>query len=154
MKEFELLYKIKDLERDIVMFITRDSFECNNFPLSTPTQIRIVNYILKHGKNNIYQKDIEKNLNLTRATLSGVLKTMEKNGIIKREINENDGRSKKIILSREIEKKFIKNQNKLIKTEKILTKDINKQELLVFTNVLNKMKENINDYYVDKEGND
>ena len=154
MKEYEWLYQIKNLEKNIALFIAKDSYNCDNFSPPTPTQIIIVNYILEHDKENIYQKDLEKNLNLTRATLSGVLKTMEKNGIIKREINNNDARSKKIILSDEMEQRFIESQNRLADVANILTKDIDKEEIEIFKEVLNKMKDNISKYNTDKERND
>ena len=152
MKEYELLYQLKELEKNIVLFLTKDRCSCNMTP-PTPTQIRIVDYILKHGKENIYQRDLEKDLNLTRATLSGVLKTMEKNGIIKREINNNDARSKKIILNNKFEELFINSQNKLAKAESILTDNINNEELMTFKSVLNKMGNNIIEYN-NKERND
>lgn len=152
MKEYELLYQLKELEKNIVFFLTKDRCDSNVTP-PTPTQIRIVDYIFKHGKDNVYQRDLEKELNLTRATLSGVLKTMEKNGIIKREINNTDARSKKIILNSKFEELFIKSQNKLAKAEYILTDNINNEELMTFKNVLNKMKNNIIKYN-SKERND
>ena len=146
MKEYELLYQIKDLEKNIIMYITKNKIECNEFPLPTPTQIRIVDYILKHDKNSIYQKDLEKNLNLTRATLSGVLKTMEKNGIINRVVNNHDARSKKIILSDKASKKFKEGRKRLEKTESILTNNISNEEIEMFKNILIKMKANISKY--------
>ena len=145
MKEYELLYQIKELEKNIVLFFTKDKCNCNVTP-PTPTQIRIVDYIFKHGKENVYQRDLEKELNLTRATLSGVLKTMEKNGIIKRKVNNNDARSKKIILNNKFEELFINSQHKLSEAENILTNNVTDQELKIFKEVLSKMKSNIVKY--------
>ncbi len=154
MKDFELLYKIKELEKNIVIYITKDDNKCNDFLPLTPAQIRIVDYILKNNRNNIYQRDLEKNLNLTRATISGVLKTMEKNGILKRTINSNDARSKQIILNEKIERHFDEINYKLSEIEKILTKDVSEEELTIFREVLNKMKTNISNYNTDYERND
>ena len=144
MKEHELLYQLKELEKNIVFFLTKDKLVCHKLPPPTPTQIQIVNYILKHNKEDIYQKDIEKSLNLSRATLSGVLNTMEKNNIIKRVINSNDLRSKKIILNEEAKVVFERSKKRLFEAEKILIENINQKEMETFLDVLNKMKENIN----------
>lgn len=154
MKKNKLLYQIKELEKYIVLFLTKDRCNCQNISTPTPTQIMIVNYIMTHDKNNIYQRDLEKELNLTRATLSGVLKTMEKNKIITRMIDINDARSKKIILNSKYEEIFKNSQKKLSETEKILTKNIDSKELEVFNNVLNKMKDNIKLQLNNTEGDD
>ena len=141
MKEQKILYQIKDLDRKIYALLIKNN---RHFLPLTPTQIRIIHYIIKHDDREVYQRDIEKDLNLTRATLSGVLKTMEKNNIIKRNININDARSKQIILNDDVKADFIKNKKYLLEIEKKLVKDINKEEIDIFLNVLNKMKENIN----------
>ena len=45
-------------------------------------QMQIIKYILKHDGKTIYQRDLEEVFNLRRATISGILKTMEKNNVI------------------------------------------------------------------------
>lgn len=151
MKKIKLLYQMKDLNKDISVYLHKDQNINNNHQPPTATQIRIINYILSRNEK-IYQRDLEKNLNLTRATLSGVLKTMEKNNILKRTINTKDARSKEIIINEDIKEEFIKIKKKLYNAEKIITKGINKEEIDIFLKVLNKMKENINIEL--KEGND
>ena len=151
MKELKILYQIKDLNKDITLYLHKDQNINKNHQPPTATQIRIINYILNKNEK-VYQRDLEKNLNLTRATLSGVLKTMEKNGILKRTINTNDARSKEIIINEGIKEDFIKIKKRLYNAENLIIKDINKEEIDIFLKVLNKMKENINIEL--KEGND
>ncbi len=151
MKELKILYQIKDLHKDITLYLHKDQNINKNHQPPTATQIRIINYILNKNEK-VYQRDLEKNLNLTRATLSGVLKTMEKNGILKRTINTNDARSKEIIINEGIKEDFIKIKKRLYNAENLIIKDINKEEIDIFLKVLNKMKENINIEL--KEGND
>ena len=79
MKDVKVLYQIKSLEKAIMRFFIRDLDvkkldNCCSIP---PTQMQIIGYILENKDKNIYQKDLEKVLNLTRATVSGVLATME-----------------------------------------------------------------------------
>ena len=47
----------------------------------------------------IYQKDIEKNFVVRRSTASGILDTMEKNGMLMRIPSDFDARSKRIVLT-------------------------------------------------------
>ena len=150
MKDAHLLYEIKELEKRITMFLMKNNGICHDFPPPTPTQIQIVKYIIKNDKKDIYQKDLEKSLNITKATLSGVLKTMEKNGILKRIIKESDARSKKIVLDENFKSIFQKNKKKLLETEKILIKNINDEELEIFTKILNKIKENVNNELTER----
>lgn len=72
----------------------------------TPTQMQIIEYILEHDGSCVYQKDLENVLKLRRATVSGVLQTMEKNDFIERVIDKNDTRVKKIILNKKTSKIF------------------------------------------------
>ena len=150
MKSHETLYKIRSLEKMIIrLFIDEKEFipeQCNlkkHKIFTTPTQMQIIAYILKHKNEDIYQRDLENVLKLRRATVSGVLKTMEKNGFIIRITDKEDTRIKKIILNKNAEEIFEKGEKKLDELEKIIIKDISKTDLKIFSNVIDKMKENI-----------
>lgn len=142
MKEYKLLYQIKTLEKLIGrMFICCDRFEKIIPP--TPTQMQILEYILEHPKENIYQKDLEDILNLRRATVSGVLQTMEKNNLIERIIDSEDSRVKRIILNPEAKKIFKAHEKILREIEKNIIKGIPEEELLQFLKVIHKMQNNL-----------
>ena len=143
MTKKSVIFEIKSLEQEIVRFIFADiNFPCD-YKMPTPTQMQIISYILKRGKENVYQKDLEDVLKLRRATVSGVLGTMEKNNLIKRIINENDTRSKKIILNASLEASLKKHINEIAKWEKKIVKDISKEDMTTFIKVVRQMKKNI-----------
>ena len=79
MKDKSVLFEIKKFQG----LITKELITNESNSIST-TQYLIIKYLIKNRDKDVYQKDIEKSLNLTRATTSGVLGTMEKNGLIKR----------------------------------------------------------------------
>jgi len=144
MKDYKILYQIKDLEKNILRNINIcTKLDKKELPTSL-TQIQIIKYIIDNYNQDIYQKDLEDKLNLRRATISGVLKTMEKNKLIERISNKQDQRSKKIILNKKISKKITEHFEKVNEIENKLIKNISKEELEIFSNVLNKMKYNIN----------
>lgn len=148
MKEERLLYQIKSLEKMIFRALIQEKDmieEFNNHP--TPTQMQIMEYILKHQEEEIFQKDLEKVLNLRRATVSGVLQTMEKNNLIERITSKEDARIKTIILNPKAKEMFLEKEKRILELEKIVGKDIQKEDLEIFSNVLKKMKENIKNYY-------
>lgn len=145
-----VLFKIKELDKKIVRTMLKENSDINIPPL-TSTQIQILKYMIEHQNEDIYQKDLENILNLRRATVSGVLQTMEKNNLIKREIYENDIRVKKIILNEKTKNIFQKNKQKIDEIEKNITKNISKKDLNDFIKVIDKLINNLNEY---EKGND
>ncbi len=144
MKDDKIIYQIKMLEKLIFRYFFSD-LDCDCSQMPTPTQMQIIEYILMNDDCQIYQKDLEEILNLRRATVSGVLQTMEKNNLIQRVTNSNDARTKKIILNEKAKKIFTESQNKVKEVEEILIKNISKEELNKFLEVLNKMIQSLKD---------
>ncbi|MDD6942140.1 MAG: MarR family transcriptional regulator [Bacilli bacterium] len=150
MNDNKVLYEIKSLEKMLVReLINNSDIKDKENLLPTPTQCQIIEYILNNKNKDIYQKDLEKVLNLRRATVSGVLHTMEKNGLIKRVTDESDTRTKKIILNKKIPKRFNEYSKKIKKIENNIIKDISDKDLEIFLKVISQMKESIK----KKEGN-
>ena len=149
--EKRVLYQIKTLDKLIfrtlmgdVGFDEKRIEEIKKNKVITPTQMYIISYILKSPEGEVEQKDLEKVLNLRRATVSGVLHTMEKNDLIVRITNELDTRKKKIRLNSKAEEIFCENRKNFEKLEKIVRRDIEEEDLEVFFRVVEKMKQNIN----------
>lgn len=111
----------------------------------SPLQFKVLDYLLQNKNTDICQRDLEKSLKVSKATISEVLLTMEKNGIIKRVASLNDARSKNIVVT----DSSLKRYNELKKIEKEmnhkLTKNISEEELNIFLTIMNKMKENLNE---------
>lgn len=142
-RDDNILFKIKSINKLIIKKLSYGN-SIETFKV-TPTQIEIIEYIL-NSDSKVYQRDLEKILNLSRATVSGVLITMEKNRLIKRVTDENDLRSKQIILNKVAKQEFLKTKEKIIALSKIINKDITLEELEIFSRVIDKMKNNINKY--------
>lgn len=142
-----IIYKIKELDKAILRNVRlsdmefADKFQISNN--STPTQMKVLGYMIDNYGKEIYQKNLEEKLDLSRATISDVLKRMENNGLITRLQNENDVRSKRIILSDGANKVFEKGIERIDYIEKKAIKDISQGDLEVFIKVINKMIKNI-----------
>ena len=104
---------------------------------------KIIEYILEHEGEEIYQKDLEKIFDIRRATVSGVLQTMEKNNLIQRITDTNDTRTKKIILNEKAKQILQKSKEKMNELSKNITEGISPKELENFINTIKKMKENL-----------
>ncbi|MBP2033680.1 DNA-binding MarR family transcriptional regulator [Clostridium algifaecis] len=90
----------------------------------TAVQARILGFIYcKSNKKDIFQRDIEEELDIRRSSVTSVLQLMEKNGYINRISVSKDARLKKIIITEkglEIQKKvyyFILEMEKSLKDE-------------------------------------
>ena len=147
LKEESILYKLKAIDKLVVRNLT-SKFDILNFNtklenMPSRSQLEIVHYILEHINEEVYQKDLERALNLRRATISGILGTMEKNGFIERTIDDKDTRVKKITLSNKALDRYYKGKEYIEHIENTVLKGISDEELKVFNNVLEKMTLNL-----------
>lgn len=108
----------------------------------SPIQIDIMEY-LAETEGKIYQKDIEKEFQLRKSTISGILDTMQKNGIIQRAENSEDFRSKQITLTEKGKKNYKEVIKEILKMEELIAKNISKQDVEKFFKVIDQIKENL-----------
>lgn len=108
----------------------------------TPVQSRIVMFLFDK-EEEICQKDIEKFVSCNKSTMSAVLNTMEKNGLIIRVGSDIDSRRKIIKLTDK--SSYIANilRNDKEKIDEILSSDISNEEYATLSFILNKIKKNI-----------
>lgn len=144
MEDKNIFNSIKELEKGIVRKIMNETSHDEMYSKPSIAQMQIIKYILKHDGKTIYQRDLEEVFNLRRATISGILKTMEKNNVIIRVCDPNDARGKIVILSDDAKKFFKEKETLFKKLETVLKKDISKEELETFYKVILKMRDNIN----------
>lgn len=153
MNEKSVLYKIKELDKEILKTFISDNL-CDDKKIDTskvlaPTQMKIIEYILSNKGKDIFQKDLEEVLNISRATISGILQTMEKKELIKRVSDSIDTRTKKIILNNKAEKMFNIHKKKLDLLETVIKKDITEDEIEFFCTIINHMKNNVENTFKD-----
>lgn len=149
MKQKRLLYQVHLLDKMIVREFVKSNKEFL-FHDPSPSQMIIIEYILKHQNEEIYQKDLENVLHLRRATVSGVLQTMEKNNLITRTISSKDVRCKKIVLNDKSKELFDKGKENFIKLENIVSEGLTVEEINLFNKIILKMQNNIINYVQKK----
>lgn len=141
------IYQIKNLNHTIMRYCYITGALKDNLP--TPAQMQILHYIGSKKGKKVYQRDIAVSLGLRRATLSEILKTMERNKLISKVSDEKDTRIKEIILSENAKEKFEAVKKTLDATEKAAIRGINQKELEIFFKVVKKMQENLNKEGID-----
>lgn len=137
----KVTYQIKNLNHEIIRYICETGVDKKSLP--TPAQMQILHYIISKSKEKVYQRDIGIALNLRRATLSEILKTMEKNNLIFRIQDQTDARKKEIILSEVAKENFQIVKKTLNEAEKTITNNISEEELEIFFTIISKMQENL-----------
>ena len=106
--------------------------------------MRILNFVLvSYPDREIYQKDIEEELNMRSASVSTLLKKMEAQDFIRREKVSYDDRLKRILPTSHTVEMKEQVERHVALLEKRLTAGIGEEELKVFSDVLERMQENM-----------
>lgn len=103
----------------------------------------IMIYLKKRESQPVYQRDIEMEFDIRRSSVTSVLQTMERNGLIKRISVKEDARLKQIILTPKAYAITEEIGKSIDKFENSLTADIPQDDLNIFLDVLSKMTSKI-----------
>lgn len=102
----------------------------------TLMNIMIINFLATVDKDKeVFQKDIEEEFYINKATASKMLSLMEEKNLIERVPLENDGRLKKIVVLEKGESLKIVGKEIINNLENKLKKDITQEELNIFKKV-------------------
>lgn len=110
----------------------------------TISQAYVIDFISIEGKNKeIFQKDLEREFDLKRSSVSLMLNNMEKSDLIERVPVTEDARLKKIVLTEKSKKIYEKISIAIDSIENRLSEDITQEEIEVFQMVLEKIRNNL-----------
>lgn len=101
-------------------------------------------YILvETEKRDLFQKDIEENYDIRPATATALLKRMELDGLITREMLENDNRKKRIVPTPAAKASKQKVWQHMMTVEDKITDSVDPEDLQIFFKVLHQMIANL-----------
>lgn len=110
----------------------------------TISQAYVIDFICNEGNGKeVFQKDLESVFDLKRSSISLMLNNMEKSGLIERVPVKEDGRLKKIVLTEKSIKIYEKISDAIDLIENKLSENITEEEIKVFQNVLNKIRNSL-----------
>lgn len=127
-KEFEKLHREKALSMGL-----------------TSPQLFALNYLLKHQDQEICQRDIEHNFDLSHATVSGLISRLVNKGFVECEISAVDKRYKRIIITEKAKQCDTEMRLYIQNYEDQLTKGFSEDEKKLLRNFLLRMLENMNE---------
>lgn len=112
--------------------------------LDNISQWMVLAYLIENNSKDMTQKDIEHAIHRSKATVSGILDTLEKRGLIYRKVSEFDKRKNVIKIRPEIMEHCIPMKKQFFdSTQSLMLKDISEEDLVVFDRVLEQMVENL-----------
>ncbi|WP_290771245.1 MarR family transcriptional regulator [Anaerofustis sp.] len=109
----------------------------------TFSQMEVLQYLCERGDKEVFQKDIEKYLNLTHPTVIGILKRLQSKDLIVIEISNKDKRKRKIIPTDKVMCLKEKMYKKKEETEKYVKSFYTDEEVKELERLLKKLCDNI-----------
>lgn len=91
----KITFLLRVLHNQIKLAIHKSLPDCKVGPKSQ-LQGGILGYLYHHQEVSVYQRDLEKEFRISRATATNTLQVMEREGLIIRKAQDRDGRLKRI----------------------------------------------------------
>ena len=135
-------FRIRSVWQQVKRLMNRHLTENDGYGL-TGMQFAIVSYIAKEStERDVFQKDLEQKFDIRKSTVTGILNTMERDGLLLRETVPYDARLRKMILTdKALQAK--KNSEQVIDTvENQLSKGLTEEEIATFLTILEKISKN------------
>ena len=135
-------FRIRSVWQQVKRLMNRHLTENDGYGL-TGMQFAIVSFIAKEStERDVFQKDLEQKFDIRKSTVTGILNTMERDGLLLRETVPYDARLRKMILTdKALQAK--KNSEQVIDTvENQLSKGLTEEEIATFLSLLEKISKN------------
>lgn len=142
MKKYKLGLDIEKIDRIISRDMDANIMQAVGDKV-TVSQAYVIDFMINTDKEDIFQKDLEKQFDLKRAAISLMLNNMEKNDLIKRVPVSEDARLKKLVLTEKSIALADTITTAIDEIENTLLEDLTQEEIDNFYTVLNKMRNSL-----------
>ncbi|WP_319996207.1 MarR family winged helix-turn-helix transcriptional regulator [Trichococcus shcherbakoviae] len=135
-------FRIRSLWQQIKRLMNRHLTENDGYGL-TGMQFAIVSYIAKESvERDVFQKDLEQKFDIRKSTVTGILNTMERDGLLLRETVPYDARLRKMILTDKALQAKQNTEQVIDSVESQLSKGLTEEEITTFLSILEKISKN------------
>ena len=150
MKEENIGAELRALNISLLRYLAKHKVRTNKEKSDYPDETRglqiwVIDYLIKHQDEDIFQRDLEKEFVMRRSTATNFVKKMEQAGLIRRESVAYDARLKKIILTDkafELQAGMMANKKEF---ETLLRGDLSEAEIKQFIATIQKIKHNLHE---------
>ena len=135
-------FRIRSVWQQVKRLMNRHLTENDGYGL-TGMQFAIVSYIAKESATrDVFQKDLEQKFDIRKSTVTGILNTMERDGLLLRETVPYDARLRKMILTDKALQAKKNTEQVIDSVESQLSKGLTEEEITTFLNILEKISKN------------
>lgn len=138
-----VLEELKNLDIAIMKKLFNMAQNLNIEYRITPIQMTIIKFLMDKEDKSCYQKELYLFTGRGKSTISSVLTTMEKNGLIKRALND-DSKLTSLILTDKALNVYQIIKNNYEEFSNMITEGLSESELNMFFEVIYTLKKNIN----------
>lgn len=140
-REPEIGHEIRSIQRMIHHRVEKTRTDSGS--TLTFVQTRTLTFLLMNQNRDMYQKDVEKELNIRRSTATEILNVLERDGYVQRQMAESDRRLKKLIVTDKAKDLGMRMFEDMQRLEKLLKQNISEADLAIFFRVAAQIKQNL-----------
>lgn len=107
---------------------------------------------LYNAKEPVYQRDVEREFKINRATVSGMLTLMEQKGLIRRSSVSHDGRLKRIELTEHGRRQHEERMERFLRLERTLEEALSPEELSAFFAMTDRLRKTLESLVQNEKG--
>ena len=107
---------------------------------------------LYHAKEPVYQRDVEREFKINRATVSGMLTLMEQKGLVRRSSVSHDGRLKRIELTEHGRRQHEERMEHFLRLERTLEEALSPEELSAFFAMTDRLRKTLESLVQNEKG--
>lgn len=144
-KKIRIAFILREIHNQIKLVSRKSAPRLEKAP---PTQLQagILGYLYHHGDSPVYQRDLEKEFKISRATATNTLQVMEHNGSIVRRTLDQDARLKRIRLTEEAYQCYRQVEVHMETMDKRLLQGMSGEEVGELYRLLGILRKNLEEY--------
>lgn len=143
-EEQEITFVLRMLHNQIKLTIHKSLPKAEKAP-RTQLQGGILGYLYHHQDRPVYQRDIEKEFRISRATATNALQVMEREELIVRKALDKDGRLKRIQMTEAAYRDHRRLEEHMQMTERRMLEGLSEEEVSQLRRLLGIMQKNLED---------
>lgn len=129
--------------RIVSNLIERYSENDIRLPRSKNVTSMVVGFIYRSGDKPVTQRDLRREFNMSRSSVTGLIDRMEAKGMVERVRSDEDTRVKRIVLTEKCQNNCTAIFNSLKEFERTITLGMSEKEIKQFNRLLDKVIENV-----------
>ena len=137
-----IAFVLRAIHNQIKLIIRKSLPKCEAGPKSQ-LQGGILGYLYHHREQPVYQRDLEKEFRISRATATNTLQEMEREGLIVRKAQDRDARLKRIQMTEEALRGHIRIEAHMEMMEKCITEGMTEEEVRQLSRLLGMAMKNL-----------